>query len=45
MDPPAVLTGTLKINQTVGKTQPAIPPISTLNCHFISFIYGGFALF
>lgn len=45
MDLPAVLTGTLRINQTVGKTQPAIPPLSRLNCHFISFIYGGSALF
>lgn len=45
MDLPAVLTGTLRINQTVGKTQPAIPPLSRLNCHFIRFIYGGSALF
>lgn len=45
MDLPAVLTGTLRINQTVGKTQPAIPHLSRLNCHFISFIYGGSALF
>lgn len=45
MDLPTVLTGTLRINQTVGKTQPAIPPLSRLNCHFISFIYGGSALF
>lgn len=45
IDLPAVLTGTLRINQTVGKTQPAIPPLSRLNCHFIRFIYGGFALF
>lgn len=44
MDLPAVLTGILRINQTVGKTQPAIPPLSRLNCHFISFIYGGSAL-
>lgn len=45
MDPPAMFTGTLRINQTVGKTQPAILPLSRLNCHFISFIYGGSALF
>lgn len=45
MDLPAVLTGILRINQTVGKTQPAIPPFSRLKCHFISFIYGGSALF
>lgn len=45
MNLPAVLTGTLRINQTVGKTQPAIPPFSRLKCHFISFIYGGSALF
>lgn len=45
MDLPTVLAGTLRINQTVGKTQPAIPPLSRLNCHFISFIYGGSALF
>lgn len=45
MDLPAALTGTLRIHQTVGKTQPAIPPLSRLNCHFISFIYGSAALF
>lgn len=45
IDLPAVLTGTLWINQTVGKTQPAIPPLSRLKFHFISFIYGGSALF
>lgn len=44
MDLPAVFTGILRINQTVGKPQPAIPPLSRLNCHFISFIYGGSAL-
>lgn len=38
MDGPAGLPG---INQIVGETQPAIPPLSRLNCHFISFIYGG----
>lgn len=44
MDLPTVFTGILRINQTVGKAQPAIPPLSRLNCHFISFIYGGSAL-
>lgn len=45
MDLPTVLAGTLRINQTVGETRPAIPPLSRLNRHFISFIYGGSALF
>lgn len=42
MDLPAVLTGTLRINQTVGETQPPILPLSRLKCHFIIFIYGGY---